>query len=474
VRRVPYEKLFEMLTILDEDELYFKAFLNSEGRGYDYKYLFHSCNYGEFETMTYDMKMRLFEQGDSKAYKWYFSKDREKGRFDTSEFESYRKLQNSAVMSVCLKQNECEDLDSFSLNDDFYVDEPYNPYDASLESQQCESDDDDCFENPIQSFTKQPIDESIKQKEEVKVFFEEDNIVPRYAGFLIASRETHPFSTEVCLVGGGKRKNFKKRNKRPMKKNRKNKRREPPVFAYEVNHIDLAYTDNTISRNHATFTFLAFRFRLNGLYDPDPALGSGSISGFGEWSNLYRKYLVLKVRIKWDVTNLEAFPITICFCPSNFDINSLITDSSTALDIGEMNGGQVRQLSQAGGMDRNRIDVVVNLSRFWGARGEFLDSSFFSGTGLANPTNLIYGQFAVASSTALVNGINSTLKLIFTVRWYSRQTPFDRTFKEVEIEQEVPNDIIVKNASANDNNDNQMRLQAELAVLKDRIDKMKI
>lgn len=213
---------------------------------------------------------------------------------------------------------------------------------------------------------------------------------------------------------------------------------------------------------------------MNGLYDPDPALGSGSISGFGEWSNLYRKYLVLKVRIKWDVTNLEAFPITICFCPSNFDISSLITDSSTALDIGEMNGGQVRQLSQAGGMDRNRIDVVVNLSRFWGARGEFLDSSFFSGTGLANPTNLIFGQFAVASSTALVNGINSTLKLIFTVRWYSRQTPFDRTFKEVEIEQDVPNDIIVKNASANDNNDNQMRLQAELAVLKDRIDKMKI
>jgi len=201
--------------------------------------------------------------------------------------------------------------------------------------------------------------------------------IPRDEGSLIASRETHPFPTEVCLVGGGKRKNFKKKNKRPMRKNKKNKLREPPVFAHPQQHIDLSYTDNTIARNHATFTFLAFRFRLNGLYDPDPALGSGGISGFLEWSNLYRKYLVTKVRIKWDVTNLEAFPITICFCPSNYDINSLITDSSTALDMGEMTGGQVRQLSQAGGMDRNRIDTTVILSRFWGAGGEYLESSFF-------------------------------------------------------------------------------------------------
>jgi len=88
---------------------------------------------------------------------------------------------------------------------------------------------------------------------------------------------------------------------------------------------------------------------------------------------------------------------------------------------------------------------------------------------------MLFGQFAVASSNALVNGINSTLKFIYTVRWYSRQTPFDRTFKEVEVEQEIKDDLVVKNTDITiPNNDSQLRLQAELAVLKDRIDKLKI
>lgn len=210
-----------------------------------------------------------------------------------------------------------------------------------------------------------------------------------------------------------------------------------PMFAPKTAWVTLGYTDNTIARNHATFTFLAFRQRPTGLYDPDPALGSGSISGFAEWSNLYRKYLVMKFVIVWVVTNLEAFPITICTAPANFDINSQITDSSTALDLGEMADSQVRQLSQAGGMDRAKIKYCVDCPTFWGNSGEYEDSSAFCGTGAANPPSLIFAQFAVAASNALVNGINSTLKIKMLVKWYSRQTPFDRTFRALKADNEV-------------------------------------
>jgi len=194
--------------------------------------------------------------------------------------------------------------------------------------------------------------------------------------------------------------------------------------------VTMVYTDSTLNRNNAGSKYLVFRFRANGLYDPDPSLGSGSISGFAEYRGFYAKYLVEKVEVTWRVSNQESFPINVVSGYSESDPGIVLTTPSQVLDMAELPFVKTAELSAIGGQDRTVVRYLLDLSTCYGNRGEYLNSTAFAGFGNANPGNILYVFFAVASSTNLVNGINSMLTVRFKTRWYTRTPILDRYLKD--------------------------------------------
>ena len=71
----------------------------------------------------------------------------------------------------------------------------------------------------------------------------------------------------------------------------------------------LRYCDSTYVRNNPGGNFLVYSFRINDLYDPDPIILSGSVSGFKELMQFYSYYRVLSVNIGVHITNNETFSI---------------------------------------------------------------------------------------------------------------------------------------------------------------------
>ena len=64
----------------------------------------------------------------------------------------------------------------------------------------------------------------------------------------------------------------------------------PPKLIRTLRYVDSAYV-----RNNPGGNYLVYSFRINDLYDPDPLLLSGSISGFKEIMQFYAQYRVLHV-----------------------------------------------------------------------------------------------------------------------------------------------------------------------------------
>jgi len=205
-----------------------------------------------------------------------------------------------------------------------------------------------------------------------------------------------------------------------------------PVIAKPRETVTLIYVDNTLTRNNAGSKYLLFRFRANGLYDPDPALGSGSISGFAEWRALYQKYLVTVVDFDFTVVNKESFPLNVVAGFSVFDPVVLVGNPTQLLDMSETPFSRVREVSAAGGQDRVRIFKRVNLGVMWGSLSEWCSSSSFAGYGNANPANIVYVYFGVASEANLVNGISYKLKVRFYSTFYSRENLVDRFAQKEE------------------------------------------
>ena len=69
------------------------------------------------------------------------------------------------------------------------------------------------------------------------------------------------------------------------------------------------YRDNSYTRNNPGNNFLVYSLRINDLYDPDPLVLSGSISGFKEMMQFYQYYRVKFFSAAIQLFNNEAFPL---------------------------------------------------------------------------------------------------------------------------------------------------------------------
>jgi len=199
-----------------------------------------------------------------------------------------------------------------------------------------------------------------------------------------------------------------------------------PTVSRMEERVALHYQDFSSTRLTSSSSFSSFLMRVNGIFDPDPLLLTGGVSGFGEWGGLYRQYLVEAVTVTWNVSNLQNFPIILVMAPSLTALGGVLGSGAAIANLAENKFAQKKKiLSGSGGQDRTFFRSYLNLAKFTGQPLQFNSGGYsgFLGTAPSNPVNLIYFNFCAYGPSPLTSGIISDLSIRFHTKLYNVQTP---------------------------------------------------
>lgn len=185
-----------------------------------------------------------------------------------------------------------------------------------------------------------------------------------------------------------------------------------------LNYIDSAYVRNNPGNN-----FLVYSFRINDLFDPDPLILSGSVSGFKELMQFYNNYRVLNVNVNFKIFNNESFAILYGAVWSQSNLTGTISNRDDAINALENDfSTRARILSAKGGMDHEDISFQLAPHQLLGDRQQYMADIQYTGQGLATPTIPLWLNFIVCSptGTALVNGYTNATTISFTSEFFGR------------------------------------------------------
>lgn len=206
------------------------------------------------------------------------------------------------------------------------------------------------------------------------------------------------------------------------RKRRKQRNRQQQALIMPPKLIrTLRYVDNAYTRNAPGNSFLVYSFRVNDLYDPDPLILSGSISGFKEIMQFYQYYRVLHIRANIKITNQEAFPLMYGLVFSQSNLTGSITTRDDAMNaLEDPMSTRARILSAKGGMDRASISTQMQCSRILGLGKQYMSESNYAGVGLASPAVPLWLNCIVASATgaSLANGYCTATTLTFQSEFF--------------------------------------------------------
>jgi hypothetical protein len=178
----------------------------------------------------------------------------------------------------------------------------------------------------------------------------------------------------------------------------------------------LDYVDDILQRNNAAATFLAYRLRINNLFDPDPLILTGAISGFNEIMAFYDSYRVSDIELKFEVANNETFPLLYGVVFSNIDITTSLATKQDAINALENNfstGGKI--LGAKGGQDRAKLDIKLHLAELLGNAKQYYADDQYVGSPTSGPATNMFVTIIIYTPTGalnLTNGIitNTTLR----------------------------------------------------------------
>jgi len=136
----------------------------------------------------------------------------------------------------------------------------------------------------------------------------------------------------------------------------------------------------------------SIQLNANGIFDVDPSLGSTAVPGFVEWTALFKKYRVVRVKSTCTFVNRESFPVLINL---GFD---RIFYSANAKVIGYFAGAmQKRKILQASPGPGVTLSMTQTaMSMIGDLEGE--SSANWSGDSGANPSNLFHTSIAATCS----------------------------------------------------------------------------
>lgn len=220
--------------------------------------------------------------------------------------------------------------------------------------------------------------------------------------------------------------NKRKQNKtKPTSRNRRRRgaRTKESSKMIMPRHIrrTLRYVDSAYVRNNPGNNFLVYSFRINDLYDPDPTILSGSLSGFKEIMQFYNTYRVLAINLNVIIVNLESIPIMYGVCFTTQNLTGVISTRDDAINALENHfSTKAKILSGKGGIDRASLSRHVMIHNIVGDKKQYLADIDYTGQGLATPNRPVWMNMIVTTTTgaALTLGYATTTNIAFDSEFF--------------------------------------------------------
>jgi len=281
----------------------------------------------------------------------------------------------------------------------------------------------------------------------------------------VPGRETHPFDTPVGLKGGvGGRGRYRRRNQGRRRGKRKKETQEQLYRSLEKTRVPKEFLGNVpvanLERKRMAFyepnlnivpggvAFYVKDWRINSVYDPDPLIGGGTVSGFTQFSALWNIYRVDRFRFRYEMCSLETtVPLQFYFVYRDYqpstNINTYalcqanveVVGSSEAHILGVLNGNNIYR---SGGKNRDteaQWTQWINPGTFSGDPLLYRASAGFSGTGAANPSSVVWLGLVVmaeGSGGTIPNGFTIMVHMEFDVTWWSTVPTLPSLQKKIE------------------------------------------
>lgn len=170
---------------------------------------------------------------------------------------------------------------------------------------------------------------------------------------------------------------------------------------------------------NAGFGTASIQLNANGLFDVDPTLGSPSVAGFTELSQLYSRNRVYAVRSRCTFVNRESYPVI-----ANIGFESVFITANTKTLNQFENVNNKTIILPASGRLSSTLEIRKTALDIVGDEQVYTDFGY-CGTSVANPTSLFYASAAVdATYLATVftaNGVAVRWELEFDVEFYERK-----------------------------------------------------
>jgi hypothetical protein len=183
--------------------------------------------------------------------------------------------------------------------------------------------------------------------------------------------------------------------------------------------VRLKYYDTNMIRNNAGLDYMSWRYRMNSVYDPDPSVATGAISGFNEWAAIYSTYRVLSIEYEVAIANNETFPLQVAVAPTLTDIG---LNSVNTADLAEIKFAKYTMLAAKGGQDRIRLRGALRMDMIFGT--SYLYDSTFNSAVTTNPATILYINVGLTGPSPLVNGVTPAVRIWYDVLFYRRQNVF--------------------------------------------------
>jgi len=211
-------------------------------------------------------------------------------------------------------------------------------------------------------------------------------------------------------------------NNKPKSKKTTNNLRSTDIMPLSITRT-LEFVDSSYVRNNPGNNFLVYSFRVNDLFDPDPAILSGSVSGFKELMQFYNYYRVTSIDYCLEVSNNEAFALMIGICFSQTNLTGVIGTRDDAMNALENSfATRPHMIAGKGGIDKNTIRVSLKLSDLLGDAKQYLADTNYTGVGLSSPSIPLWMNVIVCSPTGavLANGYTNTSTLTYHAQFFGR------------------------------------------------------
>jgi len=183
-------------------------------------------------------------------------------------------------------------------------------------------------------------------------------------------------------------------------------------------HTVLRYVDGTDVRQFPAQNYGVWSMKLNDVYDPDPLLGTGGITGYAELIAFYSTWLVTACQLDCVfVSNEPALAVKIAVLVTPLAITASLTSKALCLDAIERWGAiWTTELGETTGMCRAVMPKTVVLPERVVGDNAYYHAGTYNGATTTSPSSTVYVNFILtcASAAALTNGVN--YKGIFSYR----------------------------------------------------------